>query len=98
MQSDDFAFPGHTEYLQERLADEGEKAIMIMLNDTLRVALVTGHMPISQVASSLTQELIVEKLQIFMDQIFIFTVSDYTIPFIKNNYKWNRRSAINFMN
>lgn len=69
MQSDDFAFPGHTEYLQERLADEGEKAIMIMLNDTLRVALVTGHMPISQVAASLTQELIVEKLQIFEESL-----------------------------
>ena len=65
MQSPEFNFPGHTEYLQERLGDEGDKALMILLNDTLRVALVTGHMPIAQVPAALSQELIVEKLQIF---------------------------------
>ena len=60
MQSAEFNFPGHTEYLQARLGNDEDKALMIMLNDTLRVALVTGHMPISQVPASLTQELILE--------------------------------------
>ena len=65
MQSVEFNFPGHTEYLQARLGNEDDKALMIMLNDALRVALVTGHMPIAQVPAALTQELILEKLQIF---------------------------------
>lgn len=65
MQLPDFNFPGHTEYLQERLGEEGDKALMILLNDTLRIALATGHMPLSQVAGSLSQESILEKLQIF---------------------------------
>ena len=69
MQSAEFNFPGHTEYLQERLGGEGDKALMILLNDTLRVALVTGHMPIAQVPAALSQELIVEKLQIFEEAL-----------------------------
>ena len=65
MQSAEFDFPGHTEYLQARLGGEDEMALMIMLNDSLRVALVTGHMPIAQVPAALSQELILEKLHIF---------------------------------
>lgn len=66
MQSQEFAFPtGHTEYLEQRLAQEGEKSLMILLNDKLRVALVTGHLPISQISATLTEDLILEKLRIF---------------------------------
>ncbi|MGM9760203.1 MAG: 4-hydroxythreonine-4-phosphate dehydrogenase PdxA [Parabacteroides sp.] len=66
IQNDTFHFPGHTEYLEERLGTRGSsKALMILMNDTLRVALVTGHIPLSQVAASLKQEDIVSKLQLF---------------------------------
>jgi 4-hydroxythreonine-4-phosphate dehydrogenase len=64
IQSDTFTFPGHTEYI-EQCVGEGAKALMILANETLRVALVTGHVPVSQIASSITQELIQEKLTIF---------------------------------
>ena len=40
IQGDGFHFPGHTEYIQER-AGEGREALMILMNDVLRVALVT---------------------------------------------------------
>lgn len=62
--SDEFAFPGHTEYIEQKLGD-GAKALMILMKDDFRVALVTGHIPVSQIASSLSKELIEEKLQIF---------------------------------
>ena len=39
IQGDGFHFPGHTEYIQER-AGEGREALMILMNDVLRVALV----------------------------------------------------------
>lgn len=61
--SESFSFPGHTEYLEDRLGD-GQKALMILMNSTMRVALATVHEPIAQVAGSLTKELIVEKLEI----------------------------------
>lgn len=64
IQSADFSFPGHTEYIQEKAGD-GQKALMILMRDELRVALVTGHLPIKEVAPTLTKELIQEKLSIF---------------------------------
>jgi 4-hydroxythreonine-4-phosphate dehydrogenase len=38
---------------------------MILLKDDFRVALVTGHLPIREVADAVTKELIMEKLSIF---------------------------------
>ena len=64
IQSADFAFPGHTEYIEQKLGD-GEKALMILMKDDFRVALVTGHVPVSKIASALSKELIKEKLTIF---------------------------------
>ncbi len=64
IQSEEFSFPGHTEYIEER-AGEGNKSLMILLKDDFRVALVTGHIPVSQIASTLTKELIKEKIAIF---------------------------------
>lgn len=64
IQSEDFNFPGHTEYIEEKLGD-GQKALMILMKDDFRVALVTGHLPVSQIASHLTKELIEEKIEIF---------------------------------
>ncbi len=64
IQSQEFQFPGHTEYIQACVGD-GMEALMILMNKSLRVALVTTHMPISKVASAITQEAIVQKLRIF---------------------------------
>ena len=62
--SEQFNCPGHTEYIEQRLG-EGQKALMILMRGDFRVALVTGHIPVSQIAPTLTKELIEEKLDIF---------------------------------
>jgi 4-hydroxythreonine-4-phosphate dehydrogenase len=64
IQSETFTFPGHTEYIEQNVG-EGAKALMILANETLRVALVTGHLPVTKITSTFTQELIQEKLSIF---------------------------------
>ena len=64
IQSDAFHFPGHTEYIEERVGDR-KKALMILLKDDFRVALVTGHIPVKDIATTITKELIMEKLSIF---------------------------------
>ena len=64
IQSENFHFPGHTEYIEERVGDH-KKALMILLKDDFRVALVTGHIPVKDIASTITKELIMEKLAIF---------------------------------
>lgn len=68
IQSDTFQFCGHTEYIEER-AGEGKKALMILLNETLRVALVTTHLPIKDVAQAITKENIVEKATILHESL-----------------------------
>lgn len=64
IQGEGFHFPGHTEYI-ETCVGEGNKALMILMNEDLRVALVTTHLPIRNVAEAITQEAIVEKASIF---------------------------------
>ena len=64
IQSEGFAFPGHTEYIEQRLGN-GSKSLMILMKEDFRVALVTGHIPVREIASSITKELIQEKLAIF---------------------------------
>jgi len=63
IQSEAFQFPGHTEYIQNR-AGNGSEALMILMNERIRVALATTHLPISQVAKAITKENIFSKLQI----------------------------------
>ena len=60
IQSNLFHFCGHTEYIESCVGD-GNKALMILMNDVLKVALVTTHLPIKDVASAITKEAIVEK-------------------------------------
>ena len=64
IQSENFRFPGHTEYIEERVG-EGNKSLMILMKDDFRVALVTGHIPVKDIASTLTKELIMEKMSVF---------------------------------
>ena len=59
IQSEGFNFPGHTEYLEEKL--EGE-SLMILMTDNLKIGLITGHIPISKVAETITPSLIKEKV------------------------------------
>ncbi|MFK7108344.1 4-hydroxythreonine-4-phosphate dehydrogenase PdxA [Flavobacterium oreochromis] len=60
IQSDEFSFPGHTDYLNQEL--EGD-ALMLMIQDTLRVGLLTDHIPINEVASYLTEDLVMRKIK-----------------------------------
>lgn len=60
IQSDEFKFPGHTDYLNKEL--EGN-ALMLMVQDNLRVGLMTDHIPVNEVALQLTPELIVRKIE-----------------------------------
>ena len=63
IQNADFHFPGHTEYIEQRLGN-GQKALMILASDRLRVALVTTHLPVSKIAENITKEAVMEKLDI----------------------------------
>lgn len=64
VQSEEFPFPGHTEFLADRLGN-GEGEMMILCNENLRVALMTIHIPVSRISESLSEEKIEESLKKF---------------------------------
>jgi len=62
IQQKGFEFPGHTEYLQTKF--EAEDSLMLMVGPNLKVGVVTGHIPISEVPGSISQDLIISKLRL----------------------------------
>lgn len=68
IQSDDFNFCGHTEYIENRVG-EGAEALMILANDIMRVALVTTHLPVNKVAQAINEDVIVKKATIFSNSL-----------------------------
>ena len=60
IQSEDFKFPGHTDYLAKEL--EGN-SLMFMVSDMLKVALVSDHIAVKEVSTVLTSERLKEKIQ-----------------------------------
>lgn len=64
-----FPYPGHTEYLAHEFGTKSE--LMMMVADNLRVGVVTSHVPIHQVASLITREVIRTKLDILIKSLQI---------------------------
>ncbi len=67
IQSANFTFPGHTEYLQERSGSSD--VLMFLISETLRVGVVTGHIPVQDVPAAITQEKIVRKIQLINESL-----------------------------
>ena len=57
-------FNGHTAYIEQKIGD-GRHGMTILMNDDLRVALVTNNVAIKDVAEAITKQKIVEKAQLF---------------------------------
>src|SRR5690606_34184412 len=62
IQSEDFDFPGHTEYIQSKTSSKD--VLMFMIGDDIRIGVATGHVPVKDVSEHLTSEGIVSKLQL----------------------------------
>lgn len=68
VRSESFQFPGHTEFLESRLGEPGD-SMMILCNDELRVALLTIHLPLSQVAANVTKENLISAIEKFSNSL-----------------------------
>ena len=62
MVKEGFGYTGHTEYLEKEFGVN--EVAMIMVSDVLKVGVVTGHIPLKEVATSLTTEKILSKLRL----------------------------------
>ena len=72
MQEAGFNYPGHTEYLGEKL---GGKPLMLLCANDLRVAVVTGHVPLKNISEKITIENVLEKIT----QLHASLVKDFGI-------------------
>lgn len=66
IQSDNFNFNGHTEFLEANL--EGE-SLMILMNDEFKIGLITGHIPVQKIAETITAELIIKKVNLMYNSL-----------------------------
>ncbi len=62
VQSETFQHTGHTPYL--KAAFEASDVVMFMVAENLRVALVTEHVPVAEIAGHISREVILSKLKI----------------------------------
>ena len=72
IQSEVFNFPGHTNYIAERL---GEEALMFMVHEDIKVGLLTDHVPLDKVVSEINEALI----QLKANKIKTSLVNDFNI-------------------
>lgn len=61
----DFPYTGHTPFFKEKFG--AKDVLMLLYNESLRVALATEHVPISKVAGMITKELLQSKLTLLRD-------------------------------
>ncbi|TDS11127.1 4-hydroxythreonine-4-phosphate dehydrogenase PdxA [Sphingobacterium paludis] len=67
IQQEGFNFPGHTEFLQAK--SEAGDVLMFMIADELRIGVVTGHIPVKDIAASIRKEPIIAKLKMMHDSL-----------------------------
>ena len=66
IQSEEFNFPGHTDYLAKEL--EGT-SLMFMVSNDLRIGLLTDHVPVKEISNHITKKLIKDKLEIIFTSL-----------------------------
>lgn len=67
IQNEEFKFPGHTEYIQHKTGSED--SLMFLVGEDLKVGVVTGHIPVGQIAAQLSKEAIVSKLKLMYQSL-----------------------------
>lgn len=67
IQNEDFKFPGHTEYLTEAFG--ADDSLMFMVHESLKVGVVTGHVPVRGIADAITTEGIVNKIRLMVESL-----------------------------
>jgi 4-hydroxythreonine-4-phosphate dehydrogenase len=62
MQMSDFGFPGHTEYLQDAFGNPD--TLMFMINENMRIGVVTGHISLREVPDAVTADSLERKIRV----------------------------------
>lgn len=66
-QADDFRFPGHTEFLTSYF--DAPQSLMFLVDEGLRIATATGHLPLKDVPARLTADLLRAKIILLLKSL-----------------------------
>jgi 4-hydroxythreonine-4-phosphate dehydrogenase len=67
VQSENFKFPGHTEYLKSKFGVE--EALMLMISESMKIGMVTGHVPLNKVSELITIDSVVKKIRLMQKSL-----------------------------
>jgi 4-hydroxythreonine-4-phosphate dehydrogenase len=73
IQSKNFHFPGHTEYLASKFG--ATDYLMLMVSNSIRIGVITGHIPLREVFEQLNEDLILRKMKILQQSL----IKDFAI-------------------
>lgn len=78
-----FKFKGHTDYLNNLF---NNKSLMMMVSKNLVIGLLTDHIPLNEIVSNLSENLIIEKLKILHNSLIKdFKISNPNIAILSIN-------------
>lgn len=69
IQSENFHFNGHSEYLKSKA--EVDDILMFMISESLRIGVATGHVPLKDVPGMITLDLILRKLRLMNQSLIL---------------------------
>jgi 4-hydroxythreonine-4-phosphate dehydrogenase len=67
IQSEEFRFPGHTEYLTS--AFSLDDSLMFLCGEHFKLGVVTGHIPLSAVSANITEDRIYKKIRLMAQSL-----------------------------
>jgi 4-hydroxythreonine-4-phosphate dehydrogenase len=67
IQSSEFNFPGHTEFLAHQF--NVKEPLMLLISGSLKLGLVTTHVPLSKVSEMITSDIILRKIIAMSDSL-----------------------------
>lgn len=69
IQSENFHFNGHTEYLKSKAGTDD--VLMFMVCESLKIGVATGHVPLNMVPGLITKELLMSKLRLMNQSLIL---------------------------
>ncbi|MCE5347276.1 MAG: 4-hydroxythreonine-4-phosphate dehydrogenase PdxA [Bacteroidales bacterium] len=69
VQSENFHFNGHTEYLKSKAG--AEEVLMFLIGESMRIGVATGHVPLSKVPELITIDLLMKKMRLMNQSLTI---------------------------
>jgi 4-hydroxythreonine-4-phosphate dehydrogenase len=69
IQSDNFHFNGHTEYLKSKAG--ADDVLMFMIGESIRIGVATGHIPLREVPDMITVDLLVKKIRLMNHSLIL---------------------------